>query len=392
MLIACDFIVVGAGIAGAAAAANLVRYGSVLLVEMEDQPGYHSTGRSAALFSAAYGNDTIRALTQASRATFYDPPEGFCATSLVHPRNVLLLAREGQADDLQQLIEATDAVEPLQTISPNEANALCPIVRPDRIIGAALGRATADIEVHELHQAYLRQFKSGGGGIVLSRRVLDLSPEPGGWRVQTNKGEIRAGIVINAAGAWAGEIGCLAGASDIGMRQLKRTACLVAAPDGESIDKWPMVVNVNEEFYLKPDAGKLLLSPADETQSIPCDVQADELDIAIAIDRVEQATTLKVRRVEHRWAGLRSFVPDSSPVVGFDPIAKGFFWLAALGGYGIQTAPALGKIAASLAAGREVDSAIHDFDVNLHAISPGRTYGDFLSEHRIGVSRALHEE
>jgi len=382
-----DFVVLGGGIAGTSTAAHLAQAGSVCLLEMEDQPGYHATGRSAALFSEAYGNDVIRCLTRASRKHFYDPPQGFCASALVRPRGVLALAHDGQADVLDAFIESMSVVEPLERLSAQEAAALCPIVRPECLVGAALGRGPADIDVHELHQGYLRKLRAQGGQARMRTRVSGLVHDGSRWRVETSEGEVCADVVINAAGAWANELGTLAGALDIGLRALKRTACLVPAPPGMNVGAWPMVVNVAEEFYLKPDAGLLLLSPADETPSPPCDAQADELDVAIAIDRVQQATTLDVRRVSHRWAGLRSFVADSSPVVGFDPLAPHFFWVAALGGFGIQTAPAVGRIAAQLASRRGMDADILEHGVDVEALRPERSYSVDGMEHRIGVAR-----
>lgn len=382
-----DFVVIGGGIAGASVAAHLAAEGRLRLLEREEQPGYHSTGRSAALFSEAYGTDVVRALTRASRRAFYAPESGFCGIPLVRPRSVMVLAHEGQAEALEYFIAATAPVERLERLTASEAAAICPIVRPEQLIGAAIGRHTADIEVHELHQAYLRLLKKRGGSIRTSAEVTQLTHDSSGWRIVTTAGTMWATTIVNAAGAWAAQIGALAGALNVGLRPLKRTACLVPAPEGFAIDAWPMVLNVAEEFYLKPDAGMLLLSPADEAESSPCDAQADELDIAIAIDRVEQATTLNVRRVARRWAGLRSFVADSSPVVGYDPIAPGFFWVAALGGYGIQTAPALGRIAARLAARREVETDILEHGIELAAISPGRSYRVPSDGHQIGVAR-----
>ena len=382
-----DFVVIGGGIAGASVAAHLAGEGRIRLLEREEQPGYHSTGRSAALFSEAYGSDVVRALTRASRRAFYAPESGFCSISLVRPRSVMALAHEGQAEALEYFIAATAPVERLERLTASEAAAICPIVRPEQLIGAVIGRHTADIEVHELHQAYLRLLKRRGGSISTSAEVTQLTRDGSGWRIVTTAGAMWATTIVNAAGAWAAQIGALAGALNIGLRPLKRTACLVPAPEGFAIDAWPMVLNVAEEFYLKPDAGMLLLSPADETESAPCDAQADELDIAIAIDRVEQATTLNVRRVARRWAGLRSFVADSSPVVGYDPIAPGFFWVAALGGYGIQTAPAIGRIAARLAARREVETDILEHGIDLAAIAPDRSYRVPAGGHQIGVTR-----
>uniref|UniRef100_UPI0015777512 NAD(P)/FAD-dependent oxidoreductase n=1 Tax=Sphingomonas bacterium TaxID=1895847 RepID=UPI0015777512 len=340
-----DFIVIGGGVAGSAAAAELAGHGSVLLLEMEGQPGYHSSGRSAAIFALSYGNDTIRALTRASHDFFQAPPAASWPTNLLTPRPVLVTAthdqREALAFSLAQMVKG-DSIEP-KTVE--EAVAMCPILRPEALVGAALIRTTSDIDVHQLQQGWLRLLKTRGGRVVTGAEVTGLDRADGQWTVATREGSFRAATIVNAAGAWADAIGAMAGALDIGLTPLRRTVCVLDAPGGA--DTWPMLLDAKEQFYLKPDAGTLLLSPADENPSEPCDAQADELDIAIAIDRVERATTLAVRRVAHRWAGLRSFVADRSPVVGRDPVVPGFVWYAALGGYGIQTAPALGRLAAA---------------------------------------------
>lgn len=381
-----DFLVIGGGIAGTTIAAHLAERGSVLVLEMESQPGYHSTGRSAAVFSDVYGNDVIRALTRASRPLFFDPPAEFCSGPLVHPRDVLIVAQDGQEERFDAFIEMAASLDPIKRLPIDDAVARLPILKRDALRAVGLGSHTADIEVHELQQAYLRMFKARGGELATCAKVTGLSQGAGRWTVETERSSFQATVVVNAAGAWAGQIAALAGATDIGLRPLKRTACLLTPPEGASVADWPILFDVDEQFYLKPDAGLLMLSPADEGETEPCDAQADELDIAIAVDRVERVTTLEVRRIGHRWAGLRSFVADSSPVVGFDPLQSGFFWFAALGGYGIQTAPALGRLAASLAAGRAVDTEIIDFGVDPSTLAPGRSYQTNRGLHLIGVA------
>jgi D-arginine dehydrogenase len=249
------------------------------------------------------------------------------------------------------------------------------VLRPTELVGAALSRDAADIEVHELQRGYLRWLKARSGSLSTGTRVTGIDRNGAGWTVSTTHGKMHAGTIVNAAGAWAGEIGRLAGAQDIGLGPRRRTVCVIEPPSDLAIGGWPMVLNVDEEFYLKPDAGMLLLSPADETGSAPCDAQADEFDIAMAVDRLERATTLQVQRIAHRWAGLRSFVDDESPVLGYDELQPGFFWLAALGGYGIQTAPALSQIAASLALGQQIDERLLAFNIDLRQMSPARLLG-----------------
>jgi D-arginine dehydrogenase len=372
MPFAPDILVIGAGIAGTSIAAHLALHRKVQLIEMEHQPGYHSTGRSAAVFSEAYGNETIRALTRASRNFFFNPPSGFADTPLVTPRRGLVTARPGQEQALTGFVDMARETGHVEPQSVDEALALCPILRRDALAAAALSDDLADIDVHQLQQGYLRLFRQRGGIATMDSPILGLDHGPSGWAVRSATGEIRAPLIVNAAGAWADSIGLLAGAAGIGLRPLRRTVCLIEPPAGQSTTAWPMLVNVEEEFYLKPDAGMLLLSAADETTTEPCDAQADELDVAIAVDRIEQATCLEVRRVVRKWAGLRSFVRDRSPVVGFDWGLPGFFWLAALGGYGIQTAPALSAIAADLILGTDRGDALRAAGIDLSLMSPDR--------------------
>ena len=371
MIADCDIAVIGGGMAGASVAAHLSELARVCLLEMEGQPGYHSTGRSAALFSETYGNDAIRALTRASRSFFYSPPPGFCSLPLVKPRSVLFAAREGQGESLRAFLDSVDS-ERLESKSADEAVELCPVLKREGLIGAALERRSADIEVHELHQGYLRILRSRGGVVSTSAQVTNLEHDGSSWRITTEQATLRAALIVNAAGAWAAQIAALAGAQSVGFQPLRRTACLLDSPPGSDSDSWPMLLDVDEQFYLKPDAGKLLLSPADETPSDPCDAQPDELDIAVAVDRLEAATTLTVRRIVRKWAGLRSFVADRTPVVGYDVKQPTFFWLAALGGYGIQTAPALSRLAAALVLKKPADEHLLTFGLDIGQLAPGR--------------------
>jgi D-arginine dehydrogenase len=367
-----DIVVIGAGIAGAAIAAHLSERASVRLLEMEAQPGYHSTGRSAALFFQSYGNDQVRALTRASRAFFVSPPSGFSVEPLLRPRAILLIAHEGQEPALRHLLNSAAPGDGFREQTALEATRVHPLLRSDGLRGAAYTDQSADIDVHALHRGYLRLFRSRSGVLINNAQVVALERTSGAWHVMTGRGPFRADIVVNAAGAWADVLAGLAGLKSIGLQPLKRTACLVPAPHDRRPDGWPMLVDVEETFYVKPEAGALLLSPADETLVSPGDVQADDLDVAVAVERVEAVTSLTVERVTHKWAGLRSFVADRSPVVGFDPIAPGFFWFAALGGYGIQTAPALSRLAAALALGAGPEDSLSSHGVYASALSPQR--------------------
>ncbi|HWA92190.1 MAG TPA: FAD-dependent oxidoreductase [Rhizomicrobium sp.] len=346
-----DVVVIGAGIAGASAASHLARTLKVAMLEREEFPGYHSTGRSAALFSESYGNAAVRALSRASRDFFYAPPAGFSEHALVKPRGAMHVARADRMQSLERFAAASDMAGSILRVQGDEARGLCPILKPEAAVAGVLETDAADVDVDALHQGYLRAFRAAGGRLVTHAEVRALARRAGQWHVETGAGTFRAPIAINAAGAWADTVAAMAGAAPLAIQPCRRTAVLVELPKDMDASRWPMVIDIDETFYMKPDAGLLLISPADETPVAPCDAQPEELDIAIAIDRVEQATTLRIRSLRKRWAGLRSFAPDRSPAIGFDPHAQGFFWLAGQGGYGIQTAPAASRLAAALVRG-----------------------------------------
>jgi D-arginine dehydrogenase len=364
-----DILIVGAGIAGASVAARLARTHRIAILEREEYPGYHSTGRSAALFSEIYGNGVVRALSRASRDFFYNPPDGFTQHPLVKPRGSLYIARQEQIPHLEDFAHNTDLAGSIRRMSREEALRTCPALRPDYVAAAVFEDDAADVDVNALHQGYLRQFKNAGGALFVNADVQALAHRDGEWTAQTRDGAFSAPIIVNAAGAWADAVAEKASAMPLKIQPRRRTALLAELPPGVQANTWPMVIDIDESFYLKPDAGLLLISPADETPVPPCDVQPEEIDIAIAVDRVEQATTLNIARIRRRWAGLRSFAPDRSPVIGFDGALPGFFWLAGQGGYGIQTAPAASRLAASLLRG----DARPEFDPALiEQLSPNR--------------------
>ena len=367
-----DVAVVGAGMAGASAAAEIARTRRVVLLERESQPGYHSTGRSAALFSETYGNAVVRALSRASREFLYAPPDGFVEHPLVRTRGSLHVARNDQIAALNAFFALPDVAANARFVDANEARRICPLLRDGYAAAAILEPDAADVDVHALHQGYLRQFRARGGVLVTDAGVTALQRASAKWIVRTAAGEFEAPIVVNAAGAWADEFATLAGLDPLGITPNRRTALLVDAPAGIDVDSLPNTIDVEEQFYFKPDAGKLFLSPADETPSLPCDAQPDEMDIAIAIDRVQQAAAIDVRHVRRKWAGLRSFAPDRSPVIGYDERTKGFFWLAGQGGYGIQTAPAASLLAAALVSEGRVPDALAAFGVDEALVSPNR--------------------
>src|SRR6185437_3390692 len=374
-----DIIVIGAGMAGAAAAAHLSARGSVVLLEREAQPGYHSTGRSAALFTETYGNLTIRNLTKASRAFYLDRADGFAEHPILTPRGAMLYAPPEQTTALKGAWAEMSPLDPtIRWLGGGAARDLVPALRPDRVEAAILEPEAMDIDVHNLHQGYLRLFRRRGGRIETDAEVIGLSRTGRVWNLVTRAGEFAAPVVVNAAGAWADVVAGMAGLPPVGLQPKRRTAMIVPAPSGFDTQRWPMVIDADETGYFKPDAGKLLVSPADETPVEPQDIQPEELDLAIAIDRLEKATTLKIDRIERKWAGLRSFVPDHTPVNGFDPLAEGFFWLAGQGGYGIMTAEGMAKTAASLIATGALPAEITALGVTADSLGPGRFTGRIL--------------
>lgn len=367
-----DFLVVGGGIAGASTGYFLAADGQVTLLEREAVPGYHSTGRSAALFSEYYGNAAVRALTAASRPFYTEPPAGF-RQALLSPRGVLALCPHGaEARFAEVLTAGLAAPTPVRELSAGEAKRHCPVLRPEWFSRAMLKPAAMDIDVDAVHQGFLRGISERGGRVVRSAGVRALNRRGGMWRAITNAGEFTAACVVNAAGAWADEIARLAGVAEIGLTPLRRSACIVAPPAASDVSGWPMVADVTETFYFKPESGRLLLSPADATPVPPGDARPDDIDIATAIERVQAATTLEIRHVEHAWAGLRCAVGDDTPVVGQMPGEAGFVWLAGLSGYGIQTAPAVGQLAAALATGTPPQFGDHAADIDLTGLSPKR--------------------
>ena len=375
-MIDTDVVVIGGGVAGASLGYRLAPHRRVVILEAEAQPGYHTTGRSAALFTTTYGHPVIRMLTVASRDFLLAPPAGFAEVPLLHARPVLWISRADQAARLAAALEEVVAADPSgRAISAEEALGLCPILDPAYLAGAILEPGGYDIDVNALHQGYLAGFRRAGGTIATDARVTALRRDGAGWQVSAAGETYRCVVVVNAAGAWADAVAALAGLRPVGLTPKRRTAITFDPPPGLEIGDWPCVLDVDEAFYFKPDAGRILASPADETPSAPCDAQPEELDIAIAVDRIETATSLAVRRIVAKWAGLRTFAPDKVPVVGMDPDAPGFFWLAGQGGYGIMTSPALSAVAAGLILDGTFSEAVSGPDVTAQALSPARFTG-----------------
>lgn len=368
-----DFLVLGGGMAGAAAGYFLAERGSVAILEREDVAGYHATGRSAALYTETYGNEAIRALTVASGRFYRAPPAGFAAAPLLTPRGVLMVAPAADAARFAAALAAGRRFAPgLAVLSPAEACALCPVLRQDWVAHAYLEPEAMDMDVHAIHQGFLRGVRARGGRLVTRAAPQAIDRRGGLWEVASPAGVFRAPVLVNAAGAWADEVAAAAGVAPIGIAPLRRTALIVAPPAGVAVERWPMVVDAAESFYFKPETGRLLLSPADETPVPPQDAQPEEIDVALAVDRVGAATTLAIRRIERKWAGLRSFAPDRTLVLGPEAGEPGFVWMAGQGGYGIQTAPAAGKALAALAAGEDLPTELSALGLTAAQILPDR--------------------
>jgi len=361
-----DAVVIGAGIAGTSVAYFMSDHAKVVVLERESQAGLHSTGRSAALFSETYGGAQIRALTRASRSFFERPPHGFVEHSLLSLRGALVIGTQEQSAQVESSYETMRAFTPqLQLLGEQRMRSMVPVLEPQFAQAGLFEPGAADIDVNALHQGFIRGLKQRGSRVECGVQIHSIERSRDEWLLEVSmRGAqphtLRAPLVIDAAGAWADEVAALAGVAPLGIEPRRRSAFLFEPPAGVMTARWPFVTSVDEDFYFKPDAGLLLGSPANADPVRPHDVQAEELDIAIAIDRIERATTMRIQRPMRPWAGLRSFVADGGLVGGFDPSARGFFWVAALGGYGIQTSAAMGESCAHLALGRALPGHLTD--------------------------------
>jgi D-arginine dehydrogenase len=332
-----DIAVVGAGIAGVSAGAVLAESGAdVAVLEAEDRSGHHATGRSVALFSENYGNEVVRRLTVASRPFLTDPPSGFSAVPLLRPRGALSIGRSDQRDRLVDMHAAGSMlVADLQLLDADTARHLCPVLSSDYVAGGVWEPRAADIDVDALLGGYLRRLGRSGGRLETATPVRSVTRRAGRFVLEGAGLAVEARVVVNAAGAWADAVGARFGARPLGLVPYRRTAFIFDAPGQEHSKDWPMVIDVDETFYFKPDGGRLVGSPADETPSPPVDTRPEEIDVAQALDRIGTAMGVELRHAHHPWAGLRTFAPDRTPVAGPDPNIDGFFWLAGQGGYGI---------------------------------------------------------
>ncbi len=354
-----DIAVIGAGIAGASIAAEAAGHASVVMLEAEDVPGYHTTGRSAAFWEECYGGPDIVPLTLASGAYLRD-------LGALHRRGALYVARSGQEDEVELFLRRfADTRVTVERIGAERLAGIVPGLRADWV-HAISEPACADIDVALVHQHYLALARRGGVSLRLRHRLLAAEREGDGWRLDFGPaGELRARVVVDAAGAWADEVATRCGARPLGIVPLRRTVAQLRTeppPPGDL----PLVLDLAGAFYFKPDGARLWLSPHDETPSEPCDAAPEELDVALAIDRFQQVVDWRIAAVERKWAGLRSFAPDRRPVYGADPAREGFFWFAGQGGFGIQTAPAAARLAAQLLLGLPRDALTERLDPALY--------------------------
>lgn len=366
-----DFVVIGGGIAGVAAAAHLAPHGSVTLLEMERSLAYHTTGRSAAMLVENYGSAGARPLVKAARPFLEDPPEGSVDSPLLSPRAVMWVADHETARTLEDMAaSAIDRGARCELITAEAAVDQVPVMRPSWLGGALHEPAAADIDVAGLHQAFVRIARSHGAELITDAAVEQMEWTNGRWRVRFGDREVVARAVVNAAGAWGDRVAARAGVSPMGLQPLRRTAFMV--PGSEESSAWPMVVEANERFYFRPDGIQFLCSLAEEVPSEPIDARPRTEDVALAIERINEATTLGIRTVNSEWTGLRTFSPDRDLVIGEDPGAAGFWWLVGQGGIGIQTAPAYGRLLASLITGEPLPDHFSEVGVDPERTHPAR--------------------
>lgn len=367
-----DFIVIGAGMAGAAAAYELAALGSVVVLEREDMPGRHSTGRSSALFDESYGKAPVRRLTIASRPFLENPPENFCESPLLSPRPMMVIGTEAQQAALQAFYDDNQPMlGNLQWLDAEALHERVPLLK-ETVCRAVLSPGCMDMDVAAQHQGYLQGMRQRGGQLQVNAAPQRIQRKNGLWQVETPQGQWAAPWLVNAAGAWVDAVAEQAGVAPLGFTPMRRTVVVVDGPADQDFSHWPMVMDAEEQFYFKPESGGILLTPADETPVKPHDVQPEELDMAIAVDRMEQVLDLEVRRLRHSWAGLRTFAPNRVLVIGEDPDHPGFFWLGGQGGYGIMTAPAASRLAASRIQGSALPETLQQAGVRAEDYDPAR--------------------
>ena len=367
-----DILIIGAGISGAALAWQLAGARRVVVLEGERTPSHHSTGRSAAMQTVYAGKPMIQAASRASEAFLAQPPEGFADVPLLTPRGVLRLA---DAAGRAALAAAHDAAlaqgRPVTLLTRAQMLARgYPVA--ERVVLGLLDAAPSDIDVDALHQGFLRGAQRKGAQIRLGQKVTGMKRAHGRWWIMAGQEALTADVVVNAAGAFSDEVAAMAGAEPIRVTPKRRTIAVVPTPEGMPAADWPLMADADFSFYMKPEASGLLVSPSDAEPQAAGDAHPEELDVAIAIDRMQQWLDIPVRRVSHSWAGLRSFAEDEDPLIGFDSRAEGFFWYAGQGGFGVQSAPALSCAAAHILLGKALPEHLRRAGLSPERLCPDR--------------------
>ena len=348
-----DILVIGGGIAGLSAAAALSKHAHVTVLEAEEQVGFHSSGRSATMLHYFLGDRLVRALTLASRGFIENPPNGFSDEPLGHSMPVLIHAREDEREELDALEVEIRQFADLDRLDASGVHDLCPLLKEDAVHGL-VDPSAIRLDAHALLQGNLRQVRSRGGELHTGMKVSRIERTGSDWTVTCETGAVfTAPLLVNAAGSWADRIASLAVVQPLGLEPKRRTIITFDAPPGTNLDRLPFAKTIPDELYFAPESGRLFASPMDEVPSDPCDAQPDEYEVALAAYRMEERTTVQVRQIHSKWAGLRTFTLDRHPAVGFAPNAKGFFWLAGQGGFGLQTSPAMAAIVESMIAGTD---------------------------------------
>lgn len=368
-----DIAIIGGGVAGMSLASFLGSEKRIALLEQEDAPGYHSTGRSAAEFVLSYNPPEICRLARLAKPFFDHPPAGFAEVPLLTQRGGLVIADVEKVDQLREQFDALSPLVPgLLWLTPEEAIERVPFLAREAVAGAYFDPQYWDIDADALMQGYQRRARNTGTSIHLKCGLVAAQREEEWWLIQTESGTFRAKTIVNAAGAWADTVAAICGVRPLSITPLRRTAILADLPEGADASRLPEINEISDSFYFKPEGGRLLVSPADETPCEPSDVQPEEIDIAWAVHHLESATSIRVKRVDTSWAGLRSFSPDRLPVVGFAGDQPGFFWLAGQGGFGILTSPALGELAACLITGKPLPERFIAEGLDPEVFSPSR--------------------
>ncbi len=364
-------LVVGGGIAGVSAAAALAPHAHVTLVETEASLAYHTTGRSAALYFENYGEPAIRPLSRASRSYLQDPPDELVEAPLLSPRGGLTIAAEGAIERLDRIhAEGVATGTVVERLTTAQAIARSPVLRPEAVAAALWEPEAADIDVAGLHQTMVRAARRHGADILTSTELVAAEPGESGWTATVGGSVWHGDAIVDAAGAWGDVVADRCGVDPVGLTPMRRSAFMVAGE--ERLAGTPMVIDAHHEWYFKPDGSQILCSLSEENPTGPCDARVDELDVALAIERINEATTLDIRSVRSAWCGLRTFAPDRVMVIGADPGTSGFVWLVGQGGTGIQTAPAAGRLAAAAVLGEPVPDDLLAAGVDVEALGPGR--------------------